>query len=168
MRTMDTACRIVPLATRHVAGFRAALDAVAQERRYLAMLEAPPIARVRRFVLDSLREGATHFVALDGDAVVGWCDVRPRPQPTMRHCGVLGMGVIDGYRRQGLGGRLLAMTLDGAFAGSVRRVELTVRTDNHAAISLYRRHGFETEGTCRQALLVDGACHDLLLMARLA
>jgi hypothetical protein len=35
---------IVPIGPEHVESFRRTLDAVARERRYLAMLEAPPIA----------------------------------------------------------------------------------------------------------------------------
>ena len=57
-------CRIVPIGREHLAGFHAALDRVAREGRYLAMLQAPPFARTRRFVLESLRDGAIHFVAL--------------------------------------------------------------------------------------------------------
>lgn len=34
--------RAVPIAEEHIAGFRAALDGVARERRFLIFLEAPP------------------------------------------------------------------------------------------------------------------------------
>jgi len=43
-----------------------------------------------------------------------------------------------------------------------------VREDNAAAIALYRRHGFETEGRLRSYLVVDGRAYDALQMARLA
>jgi hypothetical protein len=33
--------RVVPIAEEHIDGFRAGLDAVAQERRYLLFLQAP-------------------------------------------------------------------------------------------------------------------------------
>ena len=48
---------IVPMQRGHIAGFRAVLDAVARERRYLAFTAAPPAARVRRFVLKNLEKG---------------------------------------------------------------------------------------------------------------
>jgi hypothetical protein len=41
---MDLA--VVPLAESHIEGFRAVIDSVARERRFLAMLEAPPIEEV--------------------------------------------------------------------------------------------------------------------------
>jgi ribosomal protein S18 acetylase RimI-like enzyme len=124
--------------------------------------------RTRRFVLDSLRHGAIHLVALAGRDVVGWCDLRPKSAVTQRHSAVLGMGVVPEYRGQGIGARMLAMTLELGDARDVRRVELVVRADNVPAIALYRRFGFEVEGTCRRYLSISGVDHDALLMARLA
>ena len=158
--------RIVPIDKRHVAGFREVLDAVARERRWLSMTEAPPLADVRRFVVGNLRSGAPQFVALDDGRVVGWCDVVPRPRETMRHTGVLGMGVAASHRGQGLGARLLATTLEAAEAAGITRVELMVLVDNAVAVALYRRYGFETEGRCRRYLVIDGVERDAWLMAK--
>ena len=158
--------RIVPIDKRYVAGFREVLDAVARERRWLSMTEAPPLADVRRFVVGNLRSGAPQFVALDDGRVVGWCDVVPRPRETMRHTGVLGMGVATSHRGQGLGARLLATTLDAAEAAGITRVELMVLVENIRAVALYRRHGFETEGRCRRYLVIDGVERDAWLMAK--
>ena len=165
--TMDV--RIVPIARHHLAGFHSALDRVAREGRHLAMLEAPSFVRTRRFVLDSLKAGAIHVVAVAGyDEVVGWCDLRPKSAPTLRHSAVLGMGLIAPYRAQGLGSRMLAATLDAAGQAGLQRAELVVRADNAPAIALYRRFGFRLEGTLRDYLRVDGVSHDALQMARLA
>jgi len=158
--------RIVPIDKRHVAGFREVLDAVARERRWLSMTEAPSLADVRRFVVGNLRSGAPQFVALDDGRVVGWCDVVPRPRETMRHTGVLGMGVAASHRGQGLGARLLATTLEAAEAAGITRVELMVLVDNAVAVALYRRYGFETEGRCRRYLVIDGVERDAWLMAK--
>lgn len=157
---------IVPLDRRHVGGFRDALDEVARERRWLAMTEAPPLAQVRRFVLANLRGGAPQFVAFEDGRVVGWCDVVARPRETMRHTGVLGMGVVESHRGQGIGARLLATTLEAAGAAGITRVELMVLVDNVRAVALYRRHGFETEGRCRRYLVIDGAERDAWMMAK--
>jgi ribosomal protein S18 acetylase RimI-like enzyme len=159
---------IVPIERRHIAGFRDVLDEVARERRWIAFLEAPPMHQVRRFVLDNLRAGAAQFVAVDGDQVVGWCDVTPKPRETTRHSGTLGMGVAASHRGKGLGSTLLVATLDAAIARGLTRVDLVVREDNTAAIALYRRHGFELEGRLRRYLIVDGQAYDALQMARLA
>lgn len=158
---------IVPMSRRHVLGFHVVLDSVAREGRYLAFLEAPPLARLRRFVTNNLRDGAPQFVALSEGQVVGWCDITPRTHPTLRHAGVLGMGVASEHRGRGIGRALLAETLAAARTWGMSRVELVVRADNAAAIALYRKSGFEQEGLLRQYIKVDGIFHDALLMARL-
>jgi len=47
------------------------------------------------------------------------------------------------------------------------RVELTVYTDNAAAIALYEKFGFEKEGTHRRYAFRDGAYVDAYSMARI-
>ena len=158
---------IVPIGRQHMIGFHAALDSVAKERRFLAMLEAPAFARARRFVLNSLKDGAVHVVAVADDEVVGWCDLRPKTAATLRHSAVLGMGIVAVWRGQGIGSRMLAATLELARARGIRRSELVVRSDNDAAIALYRRFGFVDEGICRNYMRVDDVDYDALRMARL-
>ena len=157
---------IVPIERRHIAGFRDVLDGVARERRWLAYLEAPPPDRVRSFVLNGLRNGMTQFVAVDEGRVVGWCDVNPKTHETLRHSGVLGMGVAASHRGQGIGSALLRATLEAASARGITRIELILRADNAAAIRLYERNGFELEGRLRGYMIVDGISYDALAMAR--
>ena len=157
---------IVCIAERHAAGFHACLDAVAQERRYLAQTEAPPFDRVQAFVAENVASMATQFVALDGERVIGWCDVFPDAQPTIRHRGSLGMGVIAEFRGRGLGGRLLVATLEDARRKGLTRVELEVRADNVPAIRLYEKVGFAHEGRKRQGMRFDGVYFETLTMAR--
>jgi RimJ/RimL family protein N-acetyltransferase len=158
---------ILPIERRHIAGFRDVLDSVARERRYLALTEAPPMPQVRRFVLGNLRNAAAQFVAVDDGRVVGWCDIKPKTRETLRHSGVLGMGVAATHRGTGIGALLLEATLEAAFASGLTRVELTVLTDNAAAIGLYRRFGFETEGLCRRYLMLEDRARDAMIMAKL-
>ena len=159
------AVEIVPIERRHIAGFRELLDGVARERRWLAFLEAPPLPRIRSFVLNGLRNGMAQFVAVDDGRVLGWCDVNPKTHESLRHSGVLGMGVAASHRGQGLGSALLRATLEAASARGITRIELVVRADNAAAIALYERHGFELEGRLRDYMIVDGVAHDALAMA---
>jgi ribosomal protein S18 acetylase RimI-like enzyme len=151
----------------HVDGFHAALDVVARERRYLGFLQAPPIEMTRQFVGKAIANSHPHFVALDGDRVVGWCDVTPEDRPATRHCGVLGIGVLPEWRGRGAGRRLIESTLEAARAFPLARVELWVRADNPRALALYRKIGFEEEGRRRRTLLVDGVYYDDITMALL-
>ena len=140
-----------------------ALDSVARERRWLALAEAPPLAAVVAFADILARQGCPQLVALDGKRVVGWCDIRVHEGALSRHVGVLGMGVVDGYRGRGIGRALLEACLaKSPFA----RVELSVFADNTAAIKLYEKTGFVHEGVRRRAIRLEGD-RDLVLMARL-
>jgi ribosomal protein S18 acetylase RimI-like enzyme len=158
---------IVPIAEEHIPGFRAAVDSVARERRFLARFEVPPEADTRKYVLDNIARRVPHFVAIVESQVVGWCDIALRPQAALAHSGVLGMGVMSKYRGQGIGRGLLDATLQAAKARDIRRVELTVRVDNERAKRLYETRGFVVEGLCRRHMLVDGEFHDSYLMAHL-
>ncbi len=80
----------------------------------------------------------------------------------------LGIAVASGVQGQGVGTALMKAMCDYAdhWAG-VLRLELTVFTDNEPAIALYRRFGFEIEGTHRAYAMRDGAYVDPYAMARL-
>ncbi len=145
--------------------FWLALDSVARKRRYLSLPEAPPIEAVRTFVLDLLANGDHQFVALADGRVVGWCDIRRGARETQAHSGSLGMGIVDGFREQGLGTRLITMTLEAARNAGLHRVELDVHADNLRAIRLYEKVGFVHEGVARDALYIDGRYIDSMKMA---
>jgi putative acetyltransferase len=85
-----------------------------------------------------------------------------------RHAMGLGIIVASDWQRRGVGTRLMTALLDAAdrWLGCLR-IELTVYTDNAAAIALYRKFGFEVEGTHRGYALRDGRYVDALSMARL-
>jgi ribosomal protein S18 acetylase RimI-like enzyme len=158
---------IVPIGPDHIESFHRTLDVVARERRYLALLEAPPIEQFRPFVQDVIKQSHPQFGALSDGEVVGWCDVLPRGRPIYAHSGVLGMGLLPPFRGQGIGRRLLQQTVDVARARGLTRVELTVREDNASAIALYEGIGFVAEGIQRNAFKVDGCYHNLIMMAAL-
>ena len=77
--------RIIPMQSRHVRGFHEALDSVAREGRFIAMIEAPPLAAARRFVRNGAAAGSVQLVALVHEAVVGWCDISRFAWLTQRH-----------------------------------------------------------------------------------
>jgi ribosomal protein S18 acetylase RimI-like enzyme len=160
--------QIVPIAAEHVPGFRAAVDFVARERKYLAFLEAPPLDDVRRFVLDNIERGYPQFVVLSADAVVGWCDVLPnRARVIYSHCGTLGIGLLPEFRGKGIGRQLMQRTIEAAFAFGLTRIELTVRENNANAIALYTSLDFQIEGLHRNAVCIEGLYENLYSMALL-
>jgi len=85
-----------------------------------------------------------------------------------RHVMGLGIAVDRAWQGRGVGSALMAALLDAAdrWLGCLR-IELTVYTDNAGAIALYRKFGFEIEGTHRAYALRDGSYADVHAMARL-
>lgn len=105
---------------------------------------------------------------IDGQ-VVAHAGLNPvGPAVRRRHAMGLGIAVASAHQRRGVGSALMNALLDAAdnWLG-VLRIELTVYTDNAAAIAMYRRFGFEAEGTHKAYALRDGAYADVLAMARL-
>lgn len=96
--------------------------------------------------------------------MIGWCDVIPKSEEGMRHVGVLGMGIVGEHRSGGIGTRLLKKTLEEAAAFGLEKVELEVFASNEAAVRLYIRSGFSTEGKRVRARKLDGSYDDILLM----
>ena len=155
---------IVPIREEHAESFRECLDTVAREKRYLALIEALPLEKIRGFVHESVLNDAVQFVALDGQRVIGWADVFPHWAHAIAHCGSLGMGVHPSYRRQGLGTLLLEACIAKAWRKGLTRIELEARADNSAAIALYSKVGFEHEATKRRAMRFDGVYYDAAQM----
>lgn len=158
---------IEPIREMHIEGFHKALDTVARERRYLSLLEAPPLESTRDFVLDNIRNGHPQFVALAVGEVVGWCDIRRHEREVHVHRGTLGMGIAPGYRYRGLGRRLISTTIEAACALGLHRIELDVYADNLPARALYEKVGFVQEGVARDGVRIDDRFIDVIQMALL-
>ena len=157
--------RIVKMTEGRVGSYRAAFDLVARERRYFPQLKAPPLKDMLTFVRGIIRAKDLQFVAMVGDNVVGWCDIVRGRHDAMRHSGVLAIGVVPDYRGRGIGSDLMRRAIASAWRRRLTRIGLTVRADNRAAIALYMRMGFKSEGVHRKAIRIDGKYFDQLAMA---
>lgn len=160
--------RIVETNDDHVEGFNRCVGVVARERRYIGLVDAPPLEESRAFVHSVIGNRGAHFVAIDADGqVVGWCDVARFTRDGFRHAGRLGMGLLPHVRGQGLGRRLMEATIERARAQGIERIELEVFASNTRAMGLYEKLGFVREGVKRRARKLDGDYDDDVLMALL-
>jgi len=107
------------------------------------------------------------FVAVRDNKIVGFAGfTRFRPRRASRTAKIV-TGVLRAYHRQGLGFKLLSAVEEWAKERMVARLELTVIEENKAAIGLYQKFGFLSEGVRRNALWVDGKPTNELYMAKI-
>ncbi len=100
--------------------------------------------------------------------VVGNAGLHPFSNVRRRHAAGLGIAVAREAQGQGVGHALMQALCDFADNwAQLLRIELTVFADNERAIRLYRRFGFEHEGTHRGYALRAGRFVDVHCMARL-
>jgi putative acetyltransferase len=128
-----------------------------------------PSAEMWRQRLSEPQDGMFSLVACVENEVVGETSLHTSPTRwRMRHVGSIGMAVRDDWQGKGVGTALMEGALDLADNWlNLTRIELTVYTDNAAGIALYKKFGFEVEGTHRRFAFRDGEYVDAYSMARL-
>lgn len=141
----------------------------AEPSNYAATLQLPypsPAAWAKKF--GATPEGVYSLVACIGDDVVGQLGLCVESSPRRKHAAHIGMGVKSDARRSGVGSALIAAMIELAEQWlAVQRIELTVYTDNDAAIGLYKKFGFIVEGTLRHYAFRNGRLVDVHIMSRL-
>jgi ribosomal protein S18 acetylase RimI-like enzyme len=80
-------------------------------------------------------ENDVMFLAFVGDRAVGWISAETEKDGRVE----LGMGIIDGFRGQGIGTALMESAIAWA---QPRTIFLRVFPHNERAIGLYRKFGF--------------------------
>jgi RimJ/RimL family protein N-acetyltransferase len=77
------------------------------------------------------------------------------------------MSVAKALRGKGVGTQLLGHLFEWATTQGLLRLELSVFSNNTAAISLYERLGFVGEGAQRNAVEVEGGYVDMVMMVKM-
>lgn len=118
-------------------------------RHSASHLDPSPSLEIFRGWLASLGNDRFEIVAEIEAQVVGYCGLFIFPQ-RRNHAGWFFLGVREKSRGMGVGERLMQTLIAAAdVLFGLGRLELTVYADNDAALSLYRKSGFEIEGRHR-------------------
>jgi len=145
----------------------ACIQQVCQERKYLANTEGFSVEQTAAFIKSLSENGGIQLICVDIDKVVGWCDIVPGSFEGFYQTGYLGMGLLENYRSQGFGKRLLDKIIVIAFRRNFERLELEVFSTNIPAINLYKRVGFKQEGIKRKARKLDNEYDDIVIFGLL-
>lgn len=91
---------------------------------------------------DAFKTGTRFFVAQKGDLVLGYVGI----SAILDEGYITNVAVFPEARRQGVASALLNFLFEFAKENSLSFISLEVRESNNAAISLYQKFGFKTEG----------------------
>ena len=124
------------------------------------------VEREREY-LESIRcsDRQLYLVATEGDEIVGTAVFSAFAKPRLAHRGEISISVKKAMWGQHIGTRFMEEII--RFAKEMARVELIsleVRSDNARAIGLYRKFGFETIGTFRGYMKINGEYIDCDIM----
>ena len=107
------------------------------------------------------------IVAEENDDLLGFIIGVGNTTRRNRHSLYCVIGLIQSATGQRLGNQLLSNLEKWATLHGITRLELTVLCHNTRAIRLYKKFGFEVEGTKRHSLKIDGEYFDEFLMSKL-
>ncbi|SCB86133.1 Protein N-acetyltransferase, RimJ/RimL family [Priestia flexa] len=83
------------------------------------------------------------------------------------HIAYVSMGILKDYRGMGIGLQLFQQLEEWAKEQQIHRLELTVVVENVIAIHLYKKIGFQIEGTKKHSLRINGQYVDEYIMSKL-
>lgn len=111
-------------------------------------------------------EPPVYFVALVDGEVIGWVSLADDGGEKLRHVVWLTMGLLDEYRRLGIGGALLDRAVAWAAEHGYHKVASDVPATNQPAVDFLDREGWEVVATRPDHYLIDGRLVDEVQLDR--
>lgn len=142
------------------------IEKVAAEGLYL-MEEGVDPGRVEwtKKKMEKNGEEVLFIVAVCDSKIVGNLDlVRYGNNSKTDHIRYLDMAVLDGYRSIGIGTALMDYSVRWAREKKLGKIILDVFSTNERGINLYRKFGFEFEGSNRKGVKLAGEYVDIVHM----
>lgn len=141
----------------------------AQPEVYHNTLQAPhPSLEMWEERMKRSSPGRRQLVACIDDVVTGHLVLDIEQNPRRSHVATFGLSVCGQQRNRGVASALLKAMVDLCDNWlRIDRTELTVFVDNESAVAVYRKFGFEIEGTGKNYALREGKYVDAYFMARI-
>lgn len=108
---------------------------------------------------------STMILAIRHSKIVGIGTISSNPKIKERHVGELGILIKEEFCNLGLGRIMMEYLIDWCKYNNItRKIRLSVREDNLRAINLYKKCGFEVEGTLKNEIYIDGEFFNIVIM----
>ncbi|MFC6988877.1 GNAT family N-acetyltransferase [Haloplanus sp. GCM10025708] len=157
---------IRPAQQTDLSGILGVMRRVAEEERYIVAQNVAELVDYEGALLrHSTVESRVFFVATVDDDVVGWLHFDVPELEKLRHTAELTVGVLEEYRRRGIGSRLMDHGLGWAERAGYRKVYNSLPSTNRSAIQFLVDHGWETEAIRRDHYRMSDGFVDEVMMA---
>ncbi|MDD3083478.1 MAG: GNAT family N-acetyltransferase [Candidatus ainarchaeum sp.] len=113
-----------------------------------------------------LKEKQNSFLAIENKNVIGFSSLRPF-EGRKNHSADFVIFVSPNYHRKGVGTKLMKKLFDRTKKLKLKRIELSVFSDNKKAISFYKKFGFKIDGKKKKSLQRDQKLFDEIIMGKL-
>ncbi|MFP5115354.1 GNAT family N-acetyltransferase [Bacillaceae bacterium C204] len=126
-----------------------------------------PEHQVKRIAAMKEAGNSTIFVAEEKNVLIGYLIALGGNAKRNKHSVYVVIGILSQYRGIGIGTKLFKHLEEWAANHNIHRLELSVITSNEAGLQLYKKMGFEIEGTKRHSLYIDGEFVEEYYMSKL-
>jgi RimJ/RimL family protein N-acetyltransferase len=121
--------------------------------------------RIRFF---DAKPNALLLVAEEGQELLGTLIVLGDELQRLHHSAALALGVKQAHWGRGIASRMIGNAIAWSRGRGIRRLELTVPTNNLRAVRVCLRAGFQIEGLRRASFAIEGRYVDEYLMSAIA
>ncbi|MGT2846818.1 GNAT family N-acetyltransferase [Streptococcus massiliensis] len=123
--------------------------------------------KIAGWLKNANKNGDFLLVATDNRKIIGHISAEKGKVNRTAHSAYIVLGVLKDYRGRGIGTEFFKRLDVWAQENRIVRLELSVATNNDAAIHLYQKNGFEVEGRKVKTMLVKGQYRDEYIMAKI-
>lgn len=157
------------LKTSDIPEYRALTKYIDQETDFLGASPNDPKPSMVQIIGLIQAERQIIFVAENEHGLIGHLGAfwRRGKGERLQHCMNIGLGVVKEFWGNGIGNALFEAIETWAKERGIARLELEVMTHNKAGIALYKKRGFEIEGTKRNSIKIGNQYIDEYLMSKL-
>ena len=143
-------------------------DKLIRETDYLlpTVVEATTTVEQQENFIKKCGEYKQIFVAIDEGDIIGFMGISRSSMAKAKHVADFAIGVLNTYKRQGVASQLLEFAENWLREKGVKRMEMTVITENKPAIFCYEKNGYKREGVREKSINMNGKFYDEFFMVK--